>query len=156
MRLASTLDGWTPADPLPGPLTPQTLRQIADHLDRASRPPTPEEWAGAVGLLRRLATAFAIPVDDWTLLSRLYAEGLKDVPADLLRLGVERILRHWSNGFRLPMPGELRTLIAPELAARSAALAKLRCALATTTRKPQPFRPETRAEAEARRQKRSP
>ncbi|WP_019646182.1 hypothetical protein [Novispirillum itersonii] len=126
--MASRLTGWTPVEPLPPGITADGLRQELARLESAAHPASPEDWAVLIGLLRRLATAFRIEVDDWALLTRLYAEGLRDLPADLLRLAVQRVIGHWANGYRMPLPGEIRAEVATELAERVGAMARLRTA----------------------------
>lgn len=126
--LALRLSGWTPVEPLPPGVTADGLRQELARLEDAAHPASPEDWAVLIGLLRRLATAFRIEVDDWAMLTRLYAEGLRDLPADLLRQAVQRVIGHWTNGFRMPLPGEIRAEVAGDLAARTATVARLRTA----------------------------
>lgn len=128
VRLASRLTGWTPAEPLPPGVTAADLRQALAELEEAARPASPADLVVAVGQLRRLATAFGIAVEDWTPLTQFYADGLGDLPVDLLRLAVQRVIARWSNGFRLPLPGEVRAGIAPELAEQGVCLTRLRTA----------------------------
>lgn len=153
--LASRLTGWTPAEPLPPGVTGADLRQELARLDHSARPASPEEWAVLIGLLRRLASVFRIEVDDWALLTRLYADGLRDVPADLLRQAVQRVIGHWTNGFRMPLPGEIRAEVSAELAERVGAVARLRTAAMVAGRQDRKGRAETRAEADARMRRRA-
>lgn len=152
--LALRLSGWTPAEPLPPGVTAGGIRQELARLEAATHPASPEDWAVLIGLLRRLATAFRIEVDDWALLTRLYADGLRDVPADLLRQAVQRVVGHWTNGFRMPLPGEIRAGVAADLAERVGAVARLRTAAMVAGRQDRKGRAETREEAEARRRRR--
>lgn len=144
--MASRLTGWTPVEPLPPGVTADGLRQELARLEDAAHPASPEDWAVLIGLLRRLATAFRIEVDDWAMLTRLYAEGLRDLPADLLRQAVQRVIGHWTNGFRMPLPGEIRAEVAADLAARTATVARLRTAAMVAGRQVKRLRAETRAE----------
>lgn len=129
---------------------------------RPDAPPLPEETktlrrqavAVVVGHMRRLADAFKIQAPDWATLTDVYADGLGDLPPDLLDLALHRVTRQWSNGFRLPLPGEVRALIATELADHRRTLAARQA-----EDSPHPpgrrLRPETRAEAAARHQARA-
>ena len=122
-----------------------------------------------IGQLRRMADGFGIRVEDWASLTALYCTGLDDLPPELLQLLLKRVLVQWTNGFRLPLPAELRALIAPELAAHTAALLHQRRAEQQARRTTGAgggsgisasasggrFRPETRAEIAARHQARA-
>lgn len=55
-------------------------------------------------------------------LETIYFIGWRDVPVDLLALGVTRVID--TSAFR-PMPSELKALIRPELEARQRRLARL-------------------------------
>lgn len=129
----------TPTPDSPNPQSPDFLKALST----------------VIGQLRRLADAFGIRVEDWAEMTRLYSDGLDDLPPELMPLMLKRLLKRWDNGFRLPLPAELRAMIAPELAAHTTALLHQRreeqkARLATLRVLPCGLRPETRAEEAAR------
>lgn len=164
-QIALIAPAGVPANQTPANQTPMLAGPEAEM------PPRLKTLSVLIGQLRRMADGFGIPVEDWAVLTRLYREGLDDVPPDLLRLMLKRVLVQWTNGFRLPLPAELRALIAPELAAHTAALLQQRRAEQQARRTAGAgggagggpatyasggrFRPETRAEIAARHQARA-
>lgn len=135
-----------PAPDVPNPDVPNPAPATSDFLKALST---------VIGQLRRLADAFGIRVEDWAEMTRLYSDGLDDLPPELMPLMVKRLMKRWDNGFRLPLPAELRAMIAPELAAHTTALLHRRreeqkARLATLRVLPCGLRPETRAEEAAR------
>ena len=97
---------------------------------QAACAPAGEELAlVALGRLFKFARTFGIKmgaVDDATA---FYLEALDDLPADLLVKAVDRIVRTYVYGHRLPPPGDLRASIRDELSRRHHARLQIRTAL---------------------------
>lgn len=68
----------------------------------------------ALDKLFAFARAFNVPADA-VVLTPLYRDGMVDLPADLLLEAVTRVTRSWKWGNRLPMPGDLRAAVEPEM-----------------------------------------
>ncbi|MCR4282793.1 MAG: hypothetical protein NUV72_07175 [Bauldia sp.] len=63
------------------------------------------------------AVAFGIKLPDRDGLIAIYLEAVR-LPADLLREAVDRAVRSWKWGNRLPMPAELVGMVEPEMLER--------------------------------------
>lgn len=100
-----------------------------------------------------IAKLARINVEDWAVVTATYRAALHDVPGDLLAEAGARLMRSWDNGYRLPLPAEIRALVADEMGRRLSGLARVQAALMTAQRTGP--RCETRAEVEARRQERA-
>jgi hypothetical protein len=141
------------ADPLPIGITRQTLTDGREALQSLMEPPTAEQWAVAIGTLKRLSENMRIEVKDWGWMTQAYREGLDGLPADLLALAIRRTVAGWSNGYRMPLPAEIRATVAGDLERRALDGAKIETALMVATRTGS--RRETREQAEARRKDRA-
>lgn len=107
----------------------------------------------AIGTLKRLSENLRIEVTDWKWLTQAYRDGLYGLPADLMALAIRRTVAGWSNGYRMPLPAEIRATVADNLDRRALHAAKIETALMVATRTGP--RRETREEAEARRKERA-
>lgn len=141
------------SEPMPTGITPQMLIDASTALQGLMVPPTPKEWAVAIETLKRLSENLRIEVKDWGWMTQAYREGLDGLPTDLLALAIRRTVAGWSNGFRMPLPAEIRATVAGDLERRALEGAKIETALMVATRTGP--RRETREEAEARRKERS-
>lgn len=100
-----------------------------------------------------IAKLARINVEDWAVVTATYRAALLDIPGDLLAEAGARLMRSWGNGYRLPLPAEIRALVADEMGRRLSGLARVQAALMAAQRTGP--RCETRAEVEARRQERA-
>lgn len=82
-------------------------------------PVSEEAFCVAMDSLVTFAVAYNVSTPEIESTIKIYASTVGHLPEDLLALAVERTVRHWTWGNRLPMPGELEAFIAPELTART-------------------------------------
>lgn len=130
---------------------------------RAAIQPAASDEAFAVALdeLLRFARAFnvALPARretdsraPVTVITEIYRQAMDDLPEDLIVLAVRRAVKTWTWGNRLPMPGDLRKLVADDLHQRRRDLARAEAALrkvAATAPIPSDPTPEELAAVEA-------
>lgn len=113
LKALDLLKGWQPHETLPA-VRSQDLQQSILGLASLLEPASPEAFAVALDKLFAFARAFNVPADA-AVLTPLYRDGLVDLPSDLLVEAVARVTRSWKWGNRLPMPGDLRASIEPEM-----------------------------------------
>lgn len=103
------------------------IRAALDIAEARRAPCSPVEFARALDKLFAFAANFGIKADVAST-TRIYRDTL-NLPADLLNLAVERTLRQWVWGNRLPMPGDLLKFVDDELRERTADYFTLRTAM---------------------------
>lgn len=113
LKALDLLKGWQPHETLPAVRTAD-LQQSILGLASLLEPASPEAFAVALDKLFAFARAFNVPADA-AVLTPLYRDGLVDLPSDLLVEAVARVTRSWKWGNRLPMPGDLRAAVEPEM-----------------------------------------
>lgn len=103
----------------------------------------------AIELVRILdfARTYNVAIPDREGALAIYRESLADLPTDLLGLAVERIVKTWAWGNRLPMPADIRALVVDDLARRKLAMVRLTMLERQAARQPmtKPLSPEDRA-----------
>jgi hypothetical protein len=124
----SWLQRWQTSEPLPSGVTAEAISRVIAAHDAALQPAPAEVFAVSVDRVFAFARTFNIAVPDTKAAVRFYRDGLADIPADLLDLAMRRAVDGWKWGNRLPMPADIKAQIAPELAARKLALARLKTA----------------------------
>lgn len=123
------LQGWQAHEPVPQTATVAALEQSIWGLASLLEPASVEALAIALDKLLTFARAFNVPVSDRVTVAAIYRDALADLPSDLVVEAVTRATRDWTWGNRLPMPGDLRKVIEPELFARTAAHGRHKVAL---------------------------
>lgn len=127
--LPPLLRGWAPADPLPDGLDRAELVRAGRELRASIEPADIKARAVVLKGLLDMARAFNIPVPDAKAASDAYLDGLASLPLDLLELAVARVRASWTWGMRLPLPGEVKAMVADELSRRQRDLFRARLAL---------------------------
>lgn len=131
-RLATTLAGWELSHGSP-PATREELaagyRECRNLLERS----THEAIGVFVDKLCDFAGAFGIKADAKEL-TKIYADGLIDLPSDLLMRAYEEAVKNWRWGNRLPMPADFRGFVQPELDRRKALFRRMELAGETLKR----------------------
>ena len=116
------LANWKATDPVPGELYDAVPAMREEGL-KTIAPATAEQMAIFLGMLEETANALR-----WPGLApgaaRLYVNALADVPADLLALALDRLVRDWTWP-RLPTPADIRKTIADELSNRKIRVKRL-------------------------------
>ena len=90
-------------------------------------PCDPKTFAVLMKNLMTWATGFGVKTPDMAVITASYRAHI-DLPADLMAVAVDRAMRDWKWGNRLPLPGELRGFVADELAERVLDQLRLRIA----------------------------
>jgi hypothetical protein len=107
----------------------QSLSTLIANLNDALTPAPDDVYVKALTKLIEFSMAFGIPSGDPEAMQRIYREKLGDLPGDLLMRAIIRVTDKWTWGNRLPMPAEIRAVIAGELSYRRTLLTKARVAL---------------------------
>lgn len=129
LKALDLLVGWRAHEPVPQTATVAVLEQSISGLASLLEPASVEALAIALDRLLAFARAFNVPVSDRATVLAIYRDTLADLPSDLIVEAVGRATRNWTWGNRLPMPGDLRKTIEPELFARTAAHGRHKVAL---------------------------
>lgn len=133
-----SLTNWSPAEPVPADIDHRIVATAIAAYDRAMLPASPEAFAVTFDRLLSRARMWGIKLpqrqtdtdpDPLVDLVRAYRQDLADVPADLLDQAITWACRHWTNGFRLPTPGELRNQISDQMSRRTMEKGRLNLAL---------------------------
>lgn len=150
----SWLTAWKAGDTLPHSARAEAEAAIP-RLTEALQPAPAKAQAVAIGRLLDWAMDFglvAVPTDDsgrreWSgRMSKRYREALEDLPADLITRAVEETML--THRFRnMPLPADMRAVVAGELMARKGALGSLQVALRLNRFASPPVAPEDRPTA---------
>lgn len=105
---------WSPNDgEVPEGFSLPRARDDLEALERELAPATPKEFVVEIDPLIRFGRVFGLPAKADEV-ARTYLEHLADLPPLALRESVRRVLRDWRDGFRLPMPGDIRAGLSGE------------------------------------------
>lgn len=96
---------------------------------RSLEPASEREAADAIKLLFAFCHAFGLGNPDPKVQVPFYRNALSGLPADLLRLAVERTTATWKWGNRMPLPRDISEQVAAEMNARIIAKGKAELAL---------------------------
>lgn len=78
------------------------------------QPADAKAFAVTLDRLFAFGRAFGISQGDVREAVRFYREALRDFPAWAIEQAIQRMAQEWENGFRLPLPKELRGFIPEE------------------------------------------
>lgn len=79
--------------------------------------------------MAEFTAAFGIPCQAPEVVQGIYREQLGSLPADILKLAVDRVRANWSWGNRMPFPAEVLSYASVELTGRKRALARAEVAI---------------------------
>lgn len=128
---------WVPAEPVPMSLTSRLPGALAAARSQLA-PASYAEFAGQVLRVFTFAKAIGVVVPNVSEATQVYTETLRDIPLDLLTLAVDRIRKGYTYGMRLPLPGEIRSQVSEELAARKLLVSRLNLAIESSDRATMP------------------
>ena len=128
-KVCGLLDAWRPGEMVPRYIDRPLLIRAQFDATRHLRPASDEAFGVIMDRLFDFAETFGIKHHDQAAAMRFYSEALDDLPADLLDLAVNAMIRGYVYGNRLPPPGDLRNVASEELAARHHKHYRLGCAL---------------------------
>lgn len=152
----NSLEAWLPSvvggDMIPAEKA-RLLPAAKRALDAMNRKITPEQMAVELDRMADWAETFNLPKKDWGKALDFYMEGLKNVPADLLSMAMERARANHKMGMRLPLPQEIAAQVSDEMAHRATLKNKLflaqRCPVADPVTVPyRDMTPEQKAEVD--------
>lgn len=148
---AASLASWTETQYLPKGLT---LADLDELLPIARQEIAGMDVAEFGVLLDQLFTfARTFEIKDFSEekainATKIYRKALIDLPADLFDKAIKEAIATHKYGMRLPLPSELRKIVAVELNKRHAIVARLKAARERGREEPPPQKPRTPEELE--------
>ncbi|MEN2980875.1 hypothetical protein P7L78_22040 [Tistrella bauzanensis] len=137
VAVVAAIGAWSITQPLPAVVTPAALAETRDEIERLCAPASDEAAAVVMYDLVAWMQRKGLPVpgdgDGMAMLVADYVEGLADAPADLLAKAAGEIRRTW-HWRTVPLEGDLRQLIAEDMALRRLAAMRLRTAASVLAR----------------------
>ena len=125
---ARALKAWRPAEDLPPNTTMVSLLMLISGLEMELTPADQRLWSVQMDRLLDVAEAFSITIPNMDTLMDLYRETLSHLPADLMRLAVDRIIREKWYG-RMPLPADILETVSSDLLRRKGLVSKAKVAL---------------------------
>lgn len=143
--VGNVLDGWKPEQPVPTELIPILPQAIAEY--RATiEPADKKSWLVVMDRFTNWIERFGVVPVPTTEIERKrwrqdlifdYRDALADLPADLLEEAIRQVMA--TARYRvLPMPGDIRAIVADELRKRQDQLNRLTTAQILSKRAPEP------------------